>query len=291
MKKKPRKRAPEMISRAELARRRGVARSSATRACAGRLKAAVAGDLVDANHPAVRKWLREGDGAPTPKASKTAAGVSAGATPTAADFTALTYRIRKAQVEERESRLERMAGKLISAELVRQKVFGPIDELFHRLLTDFVANAASTTLAAAHSGASLTEMKALLRGRLTSELERAKRGMQNGLRQCRAGENPPEVRNDETSSEQHIADQRNAALSALAPVLIADLRANATPKVVAAVVKGFGRAAGGRLDEALALLPRVEQEASQQVAAMLEGHVQKLLSSMAQYEENQEDSR
>lgn len=290
MKKKPRKRAPEMISRAELARRRGVARSSATRACASRLKAAVAGDLVDANHPAVRKWLREGDTAPKPKAQKPAAGVSTSATPTAADFTALTYRIRKAQVEERESRLERMAGKLISAELVRQKVFGPIEGLFHRLLTDFVSTAASTTLAAAHSGASLIDVKASLRGHLSSELQRAQRSMQIGLRQCKTGDNPPEVQS-ESSSEQRAADQQYAAMAALTRRLASELRTNATPELVAVVVKAFARAAGGRLDEALALLPRVEQEVSQQVAAMLEGHVQRFLSRMARNEENQDDPR
>lgn len=283
-KKKSQKRSLELISMAELARRKRVARSTATRACKRRLRAAMAGELVDASHPEVRKWLAEADRAPTQPAPIKAA---ASAGPTADDFTALTLRKRRAEVAALERDLERQDGRLIAAEYVRQRVFGPIGELFHRLLTDFVATSASSALAAVASGASAIEVQTLLRDRLAPELERCKRSMASGMRHCKAGDNPPELQDEPAVDD--TADRAHAARSSFAQALAADLRGNATPKVVAAVVKAFGRAAAGRFDDVVAMLPNVEPEAARHVAAMLDGHVTKLLSRMAT-DENQDPS-
>lgn len=53
-----------VITRAELARRLGLSRTSVTRACrpGGRLAPAVLRDGVDVLHPATRRWLAERDG-------------------------------------------------------------------------------------------------------------------------------------------------------------------------------------------------------------------------------------
>lgn len=60
--------APRLIRRSELARLAGVHASSATRACLSRLKDAIVGDLVNADHPSVLKYVRDTNSAQRNKA-------------------------------------------------------------------------------------------------------------------------------------------------------------------------------------------------------------------------------
>jgi hypothetical protein len=62
----------KLISRADLARMRGVSRAAVTQALRSKLAPALHGQLVDASHPVVKAWLGAADGAATasPKPAK-----------------------------------------------------------------------------------------------------------------------------------------------------------------------------------------------------------------------------
>src|SRR5438874_13018817 len=91
----------ELITRAELARRKGVTRGAVTHACQGELAAAIVGRRLDANHELVRLWLAEPDGATT----KT--------------YVELLFQKRAAEVRRLDLLNAETEGRLISRDLVR----------------------------------------------------------------------------------------------------------------------------------------------------------------------------
>jgi hypothetical protein len=140
---------PELVSRAELARRRGVSRSAVTQLCAGRLAAAVHGRQVDAAHPEVLFWLAQADGAPTatgspsgskpPKVSRSARAARRAGLKDRRDRSELfeiNLRKRRAEVAALEIKVAERRNELISREMVERFVFGALRTLSARLLRD-----------------------------------------------------------------------------------------------------------------------------------------------------------
>lgn len=293
---------PHPIGRAEFARRARRGRSRITEACkpGGPLERACLPDgTIDAASPAAVAWAEargiepasllvdDGD-APAPaaapcarRAAKTApAGPEethdAGASgPTAEDFTALSYRRRVAEVAELESRVDVRARRLISTEFVRQRVLGPVEDLFGRLLSDVVMSLSRTVGAAARAGASDIEIAATLRSAVSRELARAKRDMLRGLDHCDAGAHPPPVADEPLAPEDGLS--QGPSVSDFAAAVTAELGTVATPAIVATIVKVTARAAStadvASLDRVLELQPTVISEATDTVSRMLAAHI------------------
>jgi hypothetical protein len=246
---------------------------------------------IDAAHPAAVAWAEargidpasllvadEPDapprGTPAPGPGKTPE-TPATTGPTAEDFTSLSYRRRAAEVAELESRVEVRARRLIGAEFVRQRVFGPVAELFHRLQTDFIATTSRSVGAAARAGGNDLELAAMLRSTLSRELARTQRAMIRGLDHCDAGPHPPPIADDRIASDDGVAEGR--AVSDFAAAITAELGTAATPAIISMLVKVTARAASaagvGSLESVLALQADVIPEATDTVARMLAAHV------------------
>lgn len=128
----------QLISRAALAREKGVSRAAVTQACRidGPLSGAVNGALVDAGDPAVVAWLAEPTRGPDSAASSIAGPECAGPDPTKSEMLALTRRKREAECQRLEIANAVRLGELISWTLVTHHVFGAIESCFKRLLGD-----------------------------------------------------------------------------------------------------------------------------------------------------------
>jgi hypothetical protein len=141
---------PELISRAELARRRGCSRAAVTLACRERLAAAVHGRQVDAAHPETRLWLAATDRAPTApaprqasKALKASRSVGRAAGRAAArdlrdrnELFEMALRKKRAETEALEFKLLERKGQFVERELVARAVFAYLATLSARLLRD-----------------------------------------------------------------------------------------------------------------------------------------------------------
>lgn len=163
--------APDLITRAELARRKGVARSTAQRACNTFLAAAMVGDRVDATHPSVVAWLgatadAEGDIVDLTKA----------------DFARLTFRKRKAEAEKLELANAVRKGELVSREQVTTHVFGPLEELSQRLLRDHPKNTAHQAFELFHAGAPVEAIEKLIREDVSMHLSTTRDKVTRALR-------------------------------------------------------------------------------------------------------------
>jgi hypothetical protein len=144
---------PELISRAELARRRGCSRAAVTLACRERLAAAVHGRQVDAAHPETRLWLTGTDRTPTaagprkaPKASKASRSAGRAAARDRRDRNELfemALRKKRAETEALEIKLLERKGQLVERELVARAVFAYLTTLSARLLRDLPKTLAS----------------------------------------------------------------------------------------------------------------------------------------------------
>jgi hypothetical protein len=146
---------PELISRAELARRRGCTRAAVTQVCRERLAVAVQGKKVDAAHPETRLWLAGTDRGPTAPSARTprkpakAAKVTRAAGRAAAkerrdrsELFAIAMRKKRAEVAAIEIKVAERRGELISRELVERHLFGALRTLSARMLRDIPKNLA-----------------------------------------------------------------------------------------------------------------------------------------------------
>lgn len=142
----------ELITRAELARRKGCSRSAVTQLCRGALADALVGRRIDANHPSVRQWLAGPDLAPTQSYAN--------------------LLLEKRQAEVRRLNLQNLEteGRLISRDLVRTHVFGAIDAGNRRLLGDASKTIARRVYGLARSGAPIEEAERTVRELISSQL-------------------------------------------------------------------------------------------------------------------------
>ena len=181
MAKKPRKTAvPELISFAELARRRGCNRSTATRAGKSVLACAVVGREVDAAHPTVVKWLAGADPGPTETPGKD----GKGPVPTREAFARLTYRKRLAETTKLELANAERRGDLIERDRVRTHVFGVLDAQNKRLLYS-KGTLVKRLYALAVSGASQEEGERFVGDTLSSVLRVTRDQVTRNLRRKR----------------------------------------------------------------------------------------------------------
>jgi hypothetical protein len=177
-KKKSAKR--ELISRAELARRKGCSRSAATQACQSRLAGAVVGRHVDAAHETVRQWLAETDGTRTES------------------YADLMLRKRRAEVQRLELGNNQTAGMLISRDLVKTHLFSAIEASNRRLLTDAPKTIVRRVYALARSGAAIEEAERVIREIVSSHLKFVS---VTATRVLRRGQRPSITKPDDDESD------------------------------------------------------------------------------------------
>lgn len=162
------KKSPNLITRSDAARLRGVTPSAVSHACAdgGPLRAAVRGQKLDRNDPAFVAWASQ-------------AGLAS-----VIDLRELTRQKRAAEVEKLEISNAEVRGSLIRRELVRHHVFGAIENANRRLLSDAPRTISSRVYALAKSGASREEAERTVREIINSHLRMVKT---TAVRVLRAG--------------------------------------------------------------------------------------------------------
>ena len=158
-----------VISKARLAKLKGVTRSAVTKACApgGALEdAALRGGRVDLEHPATKSWLAVGA---TPKAVEPidldAVGdlrlreidERYGSVTGLGDY--IELRKKTAETQRIELQNAETKGQIVSRDFVRTHVIGLIDATFRRLLTDTVKTFSTRAQAMTQAGASLEEIQ------------------------------------------------------------------------------------------------------------------------------------
>jgi hypothetical protein len=165
----------DLVTRAELARRKGVTRGAVTHACKTRLAAARVGRRIDANHENVRQWLSEPDDAPTKS------------------YAALLLEKRAAEVQRLTLQNRETEGRLISRELVKTHVFGAIDAANRRLLGNASKTIAHRVSALARAGAPVEEIERTVRDIIAQNLQFVKvtatRVLRQGERESRNTKN------------------------------------------------------------------------------------------------------
>lgn len=149
---------PDLATRADLARRRGVTKGAVTLACrrGGALFPAIEGRFVRLSHPATAAWLADGDAT------------------TAAESRELLVRKRSAEIERLETRNAKERGELIERSLVKNHLFGMVDATNRRLLGDTPKAIAKEVMPLAKSGASQEEIERRIRDHISSQLSEMK---------------------------------------------------------------------------------------------------------------------
>lgn len=176
--KQHKSRAPELITPAELARRRGVHKSTATRACRGVLSGAMVDNLVDASHPLTRKWLGSTDQEPTPTPGKK----GKGPVPSREDFARLQFRKRQAEARKLEIANHERTGQLVEREFVSVHVLSLVERSHIQLLRDLPLQVVGRLYALGRSNASEEEGIKVIRDATTTILTVARDGVVKNLR-------------------------------------------------------------------------------------------------------------
>jgi hypothetical protein len=199
---KPPKRAPKVIAKADLARRKGVSKSAISKAVlpGGPLEAAhLPNGRIDLDHAATQAWL-ESD------APEQSAGVPAPAgTPKPEDIDQLgeltlneiverygslqgfldyvDARKKIAEIHRLELQNAETEGDLISRDLVRTHVFGMIDAVFRRMLTDTVKTVAGRIFQLVKADGTLEEAEAVAQDLVSATLAPLKTSAARTLRE------------------------------------------------------------------------------------------------------------
>jgi hypothetical protein len=202
----------------------------------------------------------------------------------------LARRKTAAEISRLESRNDRDAGRLVERERVRVNVFGLIEELFHRLLTDMPASAAPRVMSMVQSGATIEEIRAFIAQANGVVLRTAKHRASRAIRAVRAGDNPAEVH-----QTQIVDDTARKAITSLAVAIRVQLRAVA-PRIAETAAKDTARAMTRAtvatfdrsvFDEFMALAPA---ELATAVATMLDAAVTNITREKLQEYDDAPDS-
>lgn len=209
---------PRFVSRANLSRLAKVSDVAISKACKGQLAPACDGKRIDVDHPAVVAYLKahgrkppklgavRSDPPPAPLASRPRQDIRP-PTPTLAgsdeDLEQLSELIQpllerfgtelrfkdfltalKTIEEIRGKRLdnEETEGRLVERELVRVHVFGAIEKIHRRLLSDIPKTLARTLYAAANSGVPLEVSEKSVRDQISTQLGPMKTAAARALR-------------------------------------------------------------------------------------------------------------
>ena len=182
----------------------------------------------------------------------------------------LARRKTAAEISRLESRNDRDRGRLVERELVRVHVFGLLEELFKKLLTDVPATAAARVISMVQSGAGVAEVRAYLSQANGAVLRTAKHRSGRAIRALRAGDNPAEVHHP-----QIVDDTARRAIMSLSVAMAGHLRIVA-PRIAETaakdVARAMTRATTPTFDRSVFddLMSRVPAELASTVATMLD---------------------
>lgn len=184
----------------------------------------------------------------------------------------LDTRKQIAETARLESRNDRDAGRLISAELVGVHVFGMIDGQNRRLLNNAPRTIAVRALSLARNGGTLEELTTLASSAISTELRVTVAKARRAIGACKTGDNPPPV-------SPPAEARAEGELHEFSRGLKARLRAEAVPIVLDLLMKQIVHAASGeRWDRALAeaamaTKPALLPEAARVIGNILDAHV------------------
>lgn len=166
---RPRAPKKQLVTRAELARLKGISRAAVTSACreGGPLEGAVHGSRVDAADPAVATWLAE------PQRGPDSTAVAAPSSHQAA-MQALARQKRSEEVAKLSLANAKERGQLISRQLVETHIFGSLEFLHKRLLGDAAKSIAARCCSLVRSGAPLEEVQRMVRDEISKQLRLSK---------------------------------------------------------------------------------------------------------------------
>ncbi len=184
----------------------------------------------------------------------------------------LDTRKQIAETARLESRNDRDAGRLISAELVKHHVFDLLDGQNRRLLTNTPSTISVRALSAARNGSTLEDLRALIASAIGAELRVSRDRVRRAIRACKAGDNPPEV--TPAAETQHASEIHQFARD-----LTARLQADAVPTVIDLLLKLVVHAASGDrwnpelAKEVMATKVELAPEAMRVIGNILAAHV------------------
>lgn len=165
----------ELVTRAEMARRKGVSRPSVTEACrpGGPLEGALVGQHIDAQHADAIAWLAEPVRGPDG---------SAGPAPTREEMLRLTARKRTAEARKIEIQNAEKLKTLISRELVQTHVIALIDSAFSQLFRDAAPTIARRAMEMTRANQTAEDILAMTRETMTKHLEHVQSTAVHALR-------------------------------------------------------------------------------------------------------------
>lgn len=165
-----------LITRAEAARRKGIQRSSVSKACraGGPLEAAVRGVQLDSGDPAFVVWITEPPRGPDAGSEAPESPQEPGTAPTKAEMLELSRRKRAAEADRLELQNAATRGELISRRLVETHVFGAIEASHKRLLGDAAKTIASKVFNSTRAKGTLEEALRLVREEISKHLRPTK---------------------------------------------------------------------------------------------------------------------
>lgn len=184
----------------------------------------------------------------------------------------LSTRKQIAETSRLESRNDRDAGRLISAELVNTHVLGMIDGQNRRLLSNPPRTIAIRALSVARNGGTLEDLIALGTAAISTELRVTVAQARRAIRACRTGDHPPPVT---PPGETKAASE----IPGFARDLTARLRAEAVPTVVDSLLKLVVHAASGErwnralAEEVMATKVELAPEAMRLIGNILAAHI------------------
>jgi len=299
--------ATELVSKAEFSRRSGATRSQISRACRGPLRGALVGARVDARHTLALEFMAVrgrvvGVSGPAKSAPTPTPEIAPDAGPEIRELIHLRSEVERtfgsvreyldwlktksaaAEAIAAERRNAIVGGRLISKDAVQERVFGLLEEMQVRLLTDAAGLIVTRLPAEVGAGAGREKLFAMAQQIIGTYLASAQRRMPRALRACRTNDNPPEVREPRQKRDHSLprsfASDVSRRLLELAPELV-----EATLKSVTRAVCSASGWPSLRFDAAWEARPKVESEAISHISTLLtrcvEGAVTVALTSTA----------
>lgn len=276
------RRRPDLITRAELARRKGCSPAAVTQACRGVLAPACVGTGVDVGHLVVRDWLLSSPRGPSSQKSK------ASHTPAVrAELEELTLRRRRAEVQRLEHKNELLRGRLIEREFVRQHVLGVFGALWQRLLREMPGTLVSRALA---PKLSREERVRVVHDLLGAALRAAKAQATHAISEAPSPENPRPVADPIDPAPDPLAQ----ALRVFTLDLHETLVTRAAPTIVTMLWKDVARSGSKNFDaeafqRVMTASADLQADATRRTASMLEAHIRRALTSSQREEEPSHD--
>ena len=186
-KKKTKKKS--LITRTKLAVLAGVGRPAVTARCKGKLKGAVVGKFIDADHSEVVKYLKSKQNGKTPDAHNIEGIMDLTLRElveeygTDAQFKTYIEAVKIiADIHLKHLTAQEKRGRLIDRQMVKTHIFGLIESTFSRLLGDVPKTISRRQFAMAKAGATVAEGEALAREIISTQLKGVKATAKRNLK-------------------------------------------------------------------------------------------------------------